>query len=554
MPRQPRPFLTGRLMIPPARFMQSFLPLALVAAILMISGCQSVPKGDRETAVSEVSATPAARHAARESARSATAAAESAPCCVSTNLWDRIRAGFRFDLATDNDRIAAQRNWYIRNQAYLDRVIARASRYMHYIVEEAEARDMPLELALLPVVESAFDPYAHSVANAAGPWQFIPSTGRAFGLRQDWWWDGRRDVELSTKAALSYLEQMANRFDGDYHKALASYNAGGGTVSRAITKNLRAGQKTDYWSLPLPQETRAYVPKLVALAQIVQDPAKYGVRLNPIPDRPAFVAVEIGEQIDLAHAAELADIPLTELYLYNPAHNRWATDPRAPRQLLVPVEVAGKLRQGLAATPREQLMLVVDHGVGEEDTLETLAARYNVTAESIRMLNNLAGDTLVAGSTLQIPQPRLLLASANDSYEPRIVALNSRPVTSTRQTHYTVRRGDSLSAIARRHKVSAADLARWNGMRVSRPLRVGQQLTIRAGSTGSAAPAVASSRRGSNQGGSTQKRIKHKVAPGETLYGVARRFSVSAHDIARWNDFAPSRQLRAGEVLKIFRD
>ncbi|MFP5383627.1 MAG: LysM peptidoglycan-binding domain-containing protein [Gammaproteobacteria bacterium] len=497
----------------------------------------------------------AARQHERGANRPAVAAATDAgPCCVAGNLWDRMRAGFRFDLAADNDRIAAQRNWYIRNQAYLDRVVARASRYMHYIVEETEARDMPLELALLPIVESAFDPFAYSVADAAGPWQFIPSTGRVFGLRQDWWWDGRRDVELSTGAALSYLEQLANRFDGDYYKALASYNAGGGTVSRAVKRNLNAGKATDYWSLPLPQETRAYVPKLVALAQIVQDPAKYGVRLNPIPDRPAFVAVEIGRQIDLAQAAELADIPLTELHLYNPAHNRWATDPQAPLKLLVPVEAEARLRQGLAATPPEQLMPVAHHDVGEEDTLDALANRYNVPAESIRVMNKLAGDELVTGTTLQVPQPRLALAAADGSYEPRIAALNNRKAAVTRQTLYTVRRGDTLSAIAKRHKVGLAELARWNGLKVSKPLRAGQRLSIHGGRSGTAQEVAGTTRRSGKEKVASSNRVKHKVQPGETLYGLARRFSVSAHDIARWNDFSANRQLRAGEVLKIFRN
>lgn len=541
-------------MTPPARTVSPvLLPLLLVAAAF-IAGCQSVPEAGEAIAANESPVKAGASLHERGTSRPAVATTEAGLCCVAGNLWDRMRAGFRFDLAADNDRIAAQRNWYIRNPAYLDRVIARASRYMHYIVEETEARDMPLELALLPVVESAFDPFAYSVADAAGPWQFIPSTGRVFGLRQDWWWDGRRDVELSTGAALSYLEQLANRFDGDYYKALASYNAGGGTVSRAITRNLRAGKKTDYWSLNLPQETRAYVPKLVALAQIVQDPARYGVRLNPIPDSPAFVAVEIKGPIDMALAAELADIPLSELYLYNPAHNRWATDPQAPLKLLVPVEAEARLRKGLADIPQEQLMPVTRHDVGEEDSLESLAKHYNISAESIRAMNKLADDELVAGSTLQVPQPRLMLAAIDDSYEPRIIALNNKKVAATRQIRYTVLGGDTLSGIAKRHKVRIADLARWNGIQASRPLRVGQRLTIHGARAG-ASQAVASAPRHTGKGQvASSSRVQHKVQPGETLYGLARRFSVSTHDIARWNDFPANRQLRAGEMLKIFRD
>lgn len=545
--------------------------LAACTTLVLLAGCQTpmaTEPGLDATALTDADETAPDT----DSGRPAVARASTAPtlpvdiaaddafaCCLRANLWDRIRAGFRMDLTIDNDRIAAQRNWYVRNQAYLDRVVARASRYMHYIVVEAEARDMPLEMALLPIVESAFDPYAYSVAHAAGPWQFIPSTGRIYGMHQDWWYDGRRDVEKSTAAALDYLSRLSARFDGDYAKGLASYNAGAGTVSRAITKNLRAGKKTDYWSLPLPQETRAYVPKLIALAQIVQDPAKYGVRLNPIPDEPRFVVVEIGRQIDMARAAELADMPLTELYLYNPAHSRWVTNPDGPRHLLVPIDVADRFRQNLAATADEDYAPAVEHTVAEAETLESIAQAYNVTADSIRMSNDLDSDTLAPGATLRVPQPRLLLAAIEDSYEPRIAGINIRAAArgtrgsagsvagTGRETRYTVRRGDTLSRIADKFNVGTRELASWNRMKVSKPLKVGQKLVVRGGNTGSARAVAA-------EASSSGKRVKHKVRRGETLYGVARKFSVSVHDIARWNDFSTKRELRAGEVLKIFRD
>src|SRR5690606_25387789 len=197
-------------------------------------------------------------------------------------------------------------------------------RYLHHIDEQADARDMPLELVLLPIVESAFDPFAYSHGRASGPWQFIPSTGKHFGLEQDWWADQRRDIVASTEAALTYLQQLADRFDGDWLLALASYNAGAGNVSRAITRNRNAGKPTDYWSLQLPRETMAYVPKLLALAQIVRDPEQFGLDVPAIADEPYFTSIDVGGQIDLAQAAEMADISLEELYLLNPAFNRWA--------------------------------------------------------------------------------------------------------------------------------------------------------------------------------------------------------------------------------------
>lgn len=531
---------------------------AFTFAAVLLAGCQSY-----HPTPATVVALPDQADAETASEPVVPAVARAAPvepgqpgaCCLRADLWERMRAGFKFDLAQDNPRIAAQRNWYLRNPQYLDRVIARGSRYMHYIVEEAEARDMPLELALLPVVESAFDPYAYSVAHAAGPWQFIPSTGRIYGLKQTWWYDGRRDILLSTRAALDYLERLANRFDGDYEKALASYNAGAGTVSRAITRNIRAGKPTDYWSLKVPQETSAYVPKLIALAQIVADPQKYGVRLNPVPDEPRFTEVKLDRPIDLARAAELAGMPLTELYLYNPGHSRWLSDPQGPHRLLLPIELADNFRAALAAVPDNEYAVAITHEVAEGETLAAIATRYNVAVDAITALNNLSGDTVSRGETLTIPQPRLVLASNDTTYEPRIVALNGKDLSkrgdgSPKRSFYTVRRGDTLSKIARQYKVSPRDLARWNDRSIKKPLKVGERLAVHsAGGGGGGAKAVARSTAGSGD-----KRVNHKVKRGDTLHGLARKFKVSVHDIARWNDFSPKRQLRVGESVKLYLD
>ncbi|MFP5441816.1 MAG: LysM peptidoglycan-binding domain-containing protein [Gammaproteobacteria bacterium] len=527
----------------------AWLLAGLVPGVLVLAGCQSKPAVTADKPVAIVSEPLAVATDDVTPPPPVIAGVNGeAPLPAQKNLWDRIRAGFRFDLAQDNPRIAAQRNWYLRNPQYLDRVIARGSRYLHYIVDEAEARGMPLELALLPVVESAFDPYAYSHADAAGPWQFIPSTGRIYGLKQDWWYDGRRDIEQSTRAALDYLERLAARFDGDYYKALASYNAGAGTVSRAIKRNQRAGKKTDYWSLKVPQETSAYVPKLVALAQIVQDPAKYGVRLNPVPDEPRFTQVEVGRQIDLARAAELADMPLTELYLYNPGHNRWATDPQGRHTLLVPVELADGFRQVLAGTPEGQFTPAKKYDVIAGDTIASIAAAHGVSVDMLRVVNNLSGDEVVPGETLRIPQPHRALAANESSYEPRILALNSGATrAAVRKTTYVVRSGDTLSGIARKQGVGLRDLARWNDIPVSKPLRVGQKLVVQR--KGAAPVATVAGKRSSDE-----KRVTHTVKPGETLSGLARKFKVSVHDIARWNDFSAKRQLRIGEVVKLYID
>lgn len=554
----PHPLLRNRARQP--TFLLLIVALAIVGMSIGIGGCQSRPSLSADTK-DVVGSTDAPddndTHAITPDDVTGLAAAVidpaangAAPCCIRNDLWDRIRAGFKFDLTLNNARIDAERDWYLANPQYLDRVIARGARYLHFIVEETEARDMPLELALLPVVESAFDPFAYSVADAAGPWQFIPSTGRIYGLKQTWWYDGRRDIRLSTRAALDYLEELAARFNGDYYKALASYNAGAGTVSRAISRNIRAGKKTDYWSLKVPRETSAYVPKLVALAQIIQDPEKYGVRINPIPDEPRFVLVDIGHQIDLARAAELADMPLTELYLYNPAWSRWMTDSQSPQQMLVPIELADAFRASLANTPKNEYLFSARHDVVGGETLESIALKYNLSTDALRMVNYLAGETVNIGETLLIPQPRLPFAARETTYAARIVALNKLRGRPARSSIYTVRAGDTLSAIARNKKVTVRDIARWNRMSISKPLRIGQKLVLQGVSGGGTTPAPAQAARAGN----SDKRVTHQVRRGETLSGLARKFRVSVHDVARWNDFSPKRELRIGEKIKFYLD
>src|SRR5690606_24980913 len=335
-------------------------------------------------------------------------------------------------------------DWYARHQAYLDRVATRAERYMHYIVEETEKRNMPMEMALLPIVESAFDPFAYSHGRAAGAWQFIPSTGEFFGLNQNWWYDGRRDVTASTDAALKYLQQLADRFDGDWLLALASYNAGAGTVSKAIRYNQSRGRPTDFWSLNLPRETRAYVPKLIAISQIVRNPEQYNVTLKPIADTPYFASIDVGSQIDLAEAAKLADIPSEELYLLNPGYSRWATPPQGPHTLLLPVAHADAFREKLATLPEEARMRWDHYTIRSGDSLISIAKRFQTTPETLRTANKLRGNTIIAGDSLLIPRP----SASSDAYalsaDNRLEAIQSRAVAGRNKHDYTVRSGDSF--------------------------------------------------------------------------------------------------------------
>ncbi|MBM1144102.1 MAG: lytic transglycosylase [Alcanivorax sp.] len=461
------------------------------------------------------------------------------------DLWQRIRAGYGLDLNVDNDRVRAQREWYARHPSYFTRVTTRSERYLHFIVEEAEARDMPLELVMLPVVESAFDPFAYSHGRAAGPWQFIPSTGKYFGLDQTWWYDGRRDIKRSTRAALDYLQKLSARFDGDWLLALAAYNAGGGTVSRARRHNKEAGEPLDFWHLNLPRETTAYVPKLLAVAQIVREPERYGVTLHPIDDEPYFASVDVGGQIDLAQAASLAGISTEELYLLNPAFNRWATAPDGPTDLLVPVGQADDFRERLAALPAEQRMRWLRYTIQRGDSLGLIAKRHRTTAAVLRDINDLHGNTIIAGRTLLIPEP------AADQYalsaDARLAKQQGRERDGRQRVDHRVAAGDTLWELARSYDVSVRALARWNNMAPGDPLRVGQTLAVWT-ENDPAAPAGADRQE-------MIRKVRYSVRRGDSLYAIADRFNVSVSQIRDWNNGVQgNRYLQPGDRLTLYVD
>ncbi|MCO8090136.1 LysM peptidoglycan-binding domain-containing protein [Acinetobacter pseudolwoffii] len=261
------------------------------------------------------------------------------------DVWKRMTVGFKMDLSVWNPRIDAQRGWFISRQPYLDRLSARASRYLYYTVKEAERRGMPTELALLPIIESSYDPAATSSAAAAGLWQFIPSTGRIYGLKQTPLYDGRRDVVESTRAAYEFLGSLYNQF-GSWELALASYNAGPGRIQQAINRNKAAGLPTDYWSLKLPQETMSYVPRFLAVAQIIKTPGQYGVSLPPIANRPHFREVPVGVA-NLNEIAAITGLSRAELYQLNPGHRGDHIDPTSPRRILIPADLSPSVDEKL---------------------------------------------------------------------------------------------------------------------------------------------------------------------------------------------------------------
>src|SRR5450631_2212930 len=294
------------------------------------------------------------------------------------DLFDRLRAGFAFD-EVQEPAIDVQLAWFEHNPDYLERVFQRGQRYLYHVVTEVEACGMPLEFALLPVVESAYEPFAYSVSRAAGLWQFIPDTGRRFGLKQNWWFDGRRDVIESTRAALDYLQALHDQFDGDWLLAIAAYNVGENAVQREFDRNRALGKPTDFWHLILPAETRAYVPKLLAIKRLMAEPERYGLDFAPVPNQPYFAVIDVDSQIDLKIAARLAGTGYDEIVALNPGYNRWATDPDGPHRLLVPIDNADAFEASLKGLAPEERVRYLSHTVAKKETLAQIAKHYGTT-------------------------------------------------------------------------------------------------------------------------------------------------------------------------------
>ncbi|MEO9274778.1 LysM peptidoglycan-binding domain-containing protein [Marinomonas sp. 5E14-1] len=446
---------------------------------------------------------------------------------VPDDIWDRIRAGYQLDLDIDRPRLSSQLRWFSSHPSYLDRVSKRGERYLYYIVDELEKAGIPTEIALLPIVESGFDPFGYSHGRASGPWQFIPSTGQMYGLDQTWWYDGRRDIIGSTQAAIAYLTRLHKMFDGNWYHALASYNSGEGTVSRAIRKNKKAGKPTDFWSLDLPKETRAYVPKLIALAKIIKNPEKYNYSTYFIPNKPYFDVVNIGGQLDLAQASEMAGISIDEVYLLNPGFNQWATSPDGPHRLLMPVGKAKQFRTKLAEIPPQDRVTWVRYTVKAGDSLLLIAKQHNTTAGVLQNVNKISSSLIRVGQELMIPVAGNNIESYTLSSHQRLLAKQSRAPTRNRiKINYTVKSGDSLWLIANKYETDSKTLARWNSIGLADSLMPGQKLVVWLQPKKST---------NTNSTRSVMKKVVYTIRSGESLALVANKFKVSVNDIRSWN-------------------
>ncbi|MEW6765726.1 MAG: LysM peptidoglycan-binding domain-containing protein [Pseudomonadota bacterium] len=527
--------------------------LAIALTLLALAGCAQLdPREDDDTSgathekassqnLYRLESTPSA-HSEQETS------GDSAP---DYGLWTRLARDFSMH-EDAHDRIDRELFFYQGRIDQLERITQRAEPYLFFIVEQLRERGMPMELALLPIVESAYQPQATSRSQAAGLWQFIPSTGTHFGLKQNWWYDGRRDVHASTNAALDYLQYLNKFFNGDWHLALAAYNAGEGTVSRAVERAAARGQPTDYWSLDLPEETKAYVPRLLALARLFREPQAYGLCPHKVEDTPFLARIELERSLDLSKVANAVDMSMDDLYRFNPGFKRGVNgNGKEAVALLLPHDKAERLRsldiEAFCVTQAPPRQVVVKRS----ESLAHFAKRYRIDVASLRDFNPGLKNTVKRGQKLMLP-----------GREPDEETTPAKAITVTSNTPrvdkgayaitHAVVPGDSLFNISRKHGVDVATLASWNGLRANATIKPGQKLRIYTDPRPDNKPAPATAKSEQDDKGSGKERqIVYTVQKGDTLYGIAKRFKVQVAQLRAWNKMKDKEDLKPGQTIVI---
>ena len=455
---------------------------------------------------------------------------------VHDDVWERLVHSFELPECSDHEISLKWAQWYADHPEYMARIFKRAQPWIFFITEELERRQLPGELALLPIVESAYDPFAYSSGRALGAWQFISSTGKHYGLNQNWWYDGRRDIWASTHAALDYLKYMNDMFEGDWLLALAGYNSGENRVMRQVKKNTRAGKPADFWNLKLPRETRGYIPKLLGLACLFENPEQYDFEIPATANSQVITSVDLGRQTDLVLVSQMADVPIDIMFTLNPGYNRWATSPDGPYRVVLPVEGAELFQASLENIDPSTLMkwdqVVVESG----DSLSKIAARHHVPVAVLRSSNDIDGNLIRVGQKLRLPRDDQMFV--DPLYAQAAIELQTLQsgLIATQSVSHRVRPGESLSVIARRYHVSVKDLQRWNNISDPRKLRAGKTITVYHSTE--QAPAKSGT-------------IQYVVQRGDSLWTIARKHKVRVNDIKSWNDLGNNTVIQPGQSIKI---
>ena len=441
------------------------------------------------------------------------------------DIWERIR--LELSLTIPIDQIAATslyRERLYSNQTAVNRISKSGQRYLFHTLTRAQELGLPVELALLPFVESEFDPYAKSVDGATGIWQFMPATGKEWGLKSNWWYDGKKDVLASTEAALQFLTYLNEKFDGDWLLAMAAYNTGPTRVNRAIRKNKREDKPIRFWDLNLPKETTAYVPKLLVLCELIKDPKAFDVNLPSIANRPYFERVKIPGQLDLMQAADLAGLKPETIYELNPGFNQWATDPSGPHYLLLPIGVSDRFMTQLESLDQNDLVRWDRYKIRRGDNLYKIASRYKIEVAVLMEINGLASDLIIAGKEIMVPRGSAWAGKQNP-----------------REQVYIVIGGDSLWNISKKFKVSIEDVVLWNDLDIEVPLQINQEIKI-----------FSRYERIRQELPSRDLRtMLYPVKSGDTISRIASKFEISSKDIQEWNEIEDVSKIFPGQVLKL---
>lgn len=457
------------------------------------------------------------------------------------NLWDVLREEFALPHYENNPAVQEKIEWFMNNQDELLRSASRAAPYLYYILQQIKKRHLPAELVLLPIIESGYNPFNRSPVGAAGIWQLMPDTASGLGVQQDWWYDGRRDLIASTRAALNYLAYLQSFFEGNWLLAMAAYNTGEGNVLAAIKRNIRAGRDTDFWSLPVAQETKNYVPSILALAAIIGHPKQYPIYFPPVRNAPYLAQVDVGNQINLKYAAQLAGISYKKMIQLNPAFTRLSTAIKGPYKLILPIENVEQFTENLSRTPLNHQINWIHYKAKSGDTLASIAKKFATTASTIRKLNHLSKNRVRHGVDLLIPvndenrasqtesitelakldkdknsldkKNEVVVMANNDKKTDEALKINLENASGEYSlqpgdTIYMVRSMDTLERIAKRFHMSTRTLRAANQLK-GRQLKPGKHLIIPTHT----APIELASSLSSND---------KKLKPGDTIYMVRR--------------------------------
>ncbi len=437
---------------------------------------------------------------------------------IETNIWPELRDNFDLDHYEDMPEVQDQIRWFMRHKDYLYRVAMRGAPYIYYIRQEVNKSDIPGELVLLPIIESAYNPFNYSHSGAAGLWQFMPATASGFSVKQDWWYDGRRDIVASTQAALDYLKYLNQFFNGDWLLSIAAYNCGEGTVENAIHYNQLHGEPTDFWHLHLPQQTRTYVPELLALSAILSNPTRYPMQWPNTSDLPYFVVIKVDHQINLAEAAKMAGLSTQDLYELNPGFNRWASDPEGPQRIVIPADKEVQFKQALAELPNGSKVSWQHYTVHHGDTLNSIARHHNTNPKLIQVVNKLKTSYVRPGSALLVPVnqhelPSTVIGSVQNSLS------NEKELPAARRVIHKIGSNDNLWVIAKAYHVSVSDIKKWNNLTNDSPLTPGSTLLIWTRDDPEYVQTYSSKLR--------PYLMYHVVTQGETLDGIAKKYHIT---------------------------